>query len=131
MFANPHEDAATATPAVAASSCLYHYVFVRGDLPVGLQLANAVHAAGESALDGAVPEGTRSVVLAAPNEAALRVLLGALAPRYKLASIVETEGEYAGQMMALGVCPTRDRSAIRRMTQGLPLAGKSPRVGAP
>lgn len=79
--------------------------------------AQTIHAAGESAArycraGDSFPSGVRSVVLVAPSEE-----LEALAARLRsalpctLAIIRETEGEYAGQLMAIGLGPlSRDRA---------------------
>jgi peptidyl-tRNA hydrolase len=50
------------------SGSLYHYVIVRADLPRGLQSAQIVHAAGESAANRPVPEHTHAVVLQVDDE---------------------------------------------------------------
>lgn len=57
-----------------------------------------------------------------PDEAALRQLAEALG-QHDLAHtlIVEEDGPYAGQAMALGIRPSVDRSAIRKVTSALPL----------
>lgn len=104
-------------------SSLYHYVIVRADLPHGMQVAQVVHAAGESA-PSRVPSGTSAVALAVPNEAILRVLDGALTVAgIPHVLIVESDG----QAMAIGCEPTADRSHIRRITSSLPLVGKERR----
>lgn len=85
------------------SICTYHYVVVRSDLPIGTMAAMVLHAAGET---GPAPEHTRAVVLAVHSEFALRAV-SALLPEARLGRglIVETEGEYVGQMMAIGLPP--------------------------
>jgi len=35
--------------------------------------------------------------------------------------IVEDAGPFAGQATALGICPSTDRAAIRKVTSALPL----------
>lgn len=82
-------------------SCPRHYIIVRSDLPLGVLAAMVTHAAGES---GPVPEHTRAVVLSVPDEAALRAAVE-LCPAATLGHglIVETEGDYAGQLMAIGL----------------------------
>jgi hypothetical protein len=94
---------------------------VRSDLPHGVQVAQTAHAAGESA-GGPLPEGTIVVALAVPDEVALHAIVAALLRQgltYQL--VVENEGPYASQAMAIGVTPTRDRAAVRRATSALPL----------
>jgi hypothetical protein len=62
------------------------------------------------------------VALAVPDEPALLELRRALALAqldHKL--VVENEGRWANQAMAIGVTPTRDRAAVRRATSALPL----------
>jgi hypothetical protein len=91
---------------------------VRGDLPTGLKVANAVHAAGESS--DRVPKGTIAVALEVGSEIELR----GLSHRLTLAgiahvTIVESEGLYAGQAMAIGIEPTEDRLSVRRLTSHL------------
>lgn len=85
------------------SLALSHYVIVRGDLSPGLQLAYAVHAAGESVSER-VPAGTRAVVLASENEGALRELASNLveagAPHHV---VIE-----AGELFSIGMVPTCD-----------------------
>ena len=98
---------------------LVHYVIVRSDLPHGVQVAQTAHAAGES---HGVPTGTIVVALAVPDEQSLHNVakaLGAQSQDYAL--IVETEGSYAGQAMAIGVAPTSDRAAVRKAVSALPL----------
>lgn len=67
-------------------------------------------------------DGTIAVVLHVPTENTLRDIARALGDRsltHKL--VVETDGEYAGQAMAIGVQPTTDRAAIRKVVSALPL----------
>jgi hypothetical protein len=96
-------------------------VIVRADLPRGVQLANAVHAAGESA-QGPIPRGTIAVALAADDDFHLRRLADRLAARgiaHRL--IVEADGDYAGQAMAIGITPTTDRAAVGKVVSSLRL----------
>lgn len=78
-----------------------HYVIVRSDLPLGVLAAMVTHAAGET---GPVPEHTRAVVLSVPDEQSLLKEADRL-PEARLGRglIVETEGPYAGQLMAVGL----------------------------
>jgi hypothetical protein len=95
-------------------------VVVRSDLPHGVQVAQVAHAAGEST--GYVPTGTIVVALAVPSEEMLHTVAQALGVQGQtVALIVENEGPYAGQAMALGVAPTTDRQAVRRAVSALPL----------
>ena len=103
-------------PTNAPSKVLY--TIVRGDLPKGMQVAQTAHAASEAS--GHAP--TIVVALSVPDEATLRQLADAMGTKSLAHSlIVEEDGPYAGQAMALGVAPTEDRAAIRRVTSGLPL----------
>lgn len=95
---------------------LVHYVILRGDLPHGLQVANAIHAAGESGarLGRPLEVGTIAVALAVKDEPHLRELARMLDHAgLAFERIRESEGPYAGQWMALGIHPTTDRDAIR------------------
>ena len=97
---------------------------MRSDLPHGVQVAQTAHAAGESVPESQapLPDGTIVVALSVPNEEALLRIaqaLGAESLTYKL--IMECDGPYAGQAMALGVRPTRDRAAVRKAVSSLPL----------
>jgi hypothetical protein len=86
-----------------------------------VQVAQTAHAAGESA-GGVLPEGTIVVALAVPDEGTLKRVaeaLGEQSQTYKL--IVENEGPWASQAMALGVTPTCDRAAVRKAVSSLPL----------
>ena len=87
---------------------------------MGLQVANTIHAAGESS--DRVPSGTIAVALHAENAVHLEALsdeLEELEIPHRL--VYEGEGEYAGQPMALGVEPTLDRLKVRRVLSKLPL----------
>jgi hypothetical protein len=62
------------------------------------------------------------VALVVPDETSLRRVAEALGEHsltHKL--IVEDAGPFAGQAMALGIQPTTDRAAIRKVTSALPL----------
>lgn len=83
-----------------------------------MQIAQTAHAASEAS--GHPP--TIVVALAVPDEAALRRVaeaLGAASLTHKL--IVEDDGKFAGQAMAIGIEPSTDRAAIRKLTSELPL----------
>lgn len=94
------------------------YTLVRGDLPHGVQVAQTAHAASEAS--GHPP--TIVVALQVPDETTLRRLAEALGEQsltYKL--VVEDAGPFAGQAMAIGIAPSADRTAIRKVTSALPL----------
>lgn len=100
---------------------LVHYIIIRDDLPKGVQIAQTAHAAGESA-GGPLADGTIVVALAVPTEAALLALAAVFKTHdlgYKL--IVENDGMYAQQAMAIGLTPTVNRTSIRKVTRHLPL----------
>lgn len=97
-----------------------HYVVVRSDLPLGFLAAQVVHAAGESVVT-APPPDTHAIVLAVPDEAALRALADRLTrigvPHHL---VLEDAAPYTGQATALGVAPDF-RSKLRRHFSALPL----------
>lgn len=97
---------------------LTHVVIVRRDLSAGIQLAYAVHAAGESPHEP-VPSGTRAVVLAAQDEGHLRVLCGAL----ESSGVPHTAIEEDGELYSVGLQPGECEGDARRITSSLPLAG--------
>jgi len=94
---------------------------VRSDLPQGFLASQVVHAAGESS-PGNLPEGTHAIVLAVPDIRRLletrRALEDAGIP-HKL--ICEPDPPHNGAPTAIGITPTRDRRAIRRVLGRLPL----------
>ncbi len=97
---------------------LTHVVIVRGDLPAGIQLAYAVHAAGESPREP-VPSGTRAIVLAAKDEGHLRVLCGA----FRASGVPHTAIEEEGERYSVGLEPQECEGDARTLTRSLPLAG--------
>ncbi len=100
-----------------AAADLAHYVIVRADLPHGSQVAQAIHAAGES-VSGPVQSGTIAVALAARDRAHLEEL----AQRLVDASIPhKVILECDGEPMAIGVEPTRDRQKVRKVLSSVPL----------
>lgn len=95
---------------------------MRSDLPSGVQVAQTAHAASEAS--GYPP--TIVVALAVPDEHTLKRIAEALGEKsltHKL--ITEDAGPFAGQAMALGLAPTVDRAAIRKVTSHLPCVGKT------
>lgn len=88
-------------------------------------MAQVVHAAGESALGGTVPEGTNAVVLTARDEAHLRDIFAALdAKRLSPFLIVEVDAPYTDQATAIGIPPRVGRIPL---LSNLPLYGKEVR----
>jgi hypothetical protein len=100
---------------------LYHYCIIRADLPKGTQLAQTIHAAGESS-PGNLPTDTRAIALAAKDEAQL---LG-LEAELRLAgidfkAIREPDAPYLGALMAIGLAPAVRTPTLRRALGRLPL----------
>lgn len=91
---------------------------MRSDLPRGVQIAHAAHAASEAS--GHPP--TIVVALAVDGEAELRRVAAALGEHsltHQL--VVEDAGPFKDQAMAIGVAPSTDRAAIKRVVSALPL----------
>ncbi len=108
----------------AKPSNLFHYIIVRKDIPIGAQLAQACHAAGES--PGPKPEpGCTVVVLHAENEKHLNHICWQLTGAgLDYGEVVECpdDEEWPDQLMAIGLAPTTDRAAVKRVLSSLPLA---------
>lgn len=99
---------------------MYHYVVVREDLPLGVQAAQLVHAAGES-VTGPVPSGTHAVVLSVPNEHELWALREQLvAAGLEVTAVIENDAPYTNQIMAIGIRPG-PRARIRPHVSSLQL----------
>lgn len=122
------QDVATQSPCIAPdvpnrdADCpthldVAHYVVVRADLPHGSQVAQTIHAAGESAPTRCLP-GTIAVALHARDERHLRQVADRLGAAGIPHHLVE---ECDGEAMAIGVEPTTDRAAVRRVLSQLPL----------
>lgn len=90
---------------------------MRADLSRGAQVAQAIHAAGESAA-ARVPKNTIAVALAARDRDHLLELDEQL-ERAGVAHVLIRECD--GEPMAIGCEPTRDRAAIRKELSRLPL----------
>ena len=108
----------------------YHYVIVRADLTPGQQAAQLVHAAGESAANTDVPEGTHAIVLHAEDEEHLLAIADQLwlkeIKNYKLIiepdlPLHEDRPLEDGQGTAIGIPPTTDRSKLASVLGRLPL----------
>jgi hypothetical protein len=94
------------------------YTLVRADLPIGVQIAQTAHAASEAS--GYPP--TIVVALSVPDEASLRRIALALGARSLTHKLIEEDyGPFAGQAMAVGICPVDDRAAVRKVVSALPL----------
>lgn len=97
-----------------------HYCVVRTDLPLGVQAAQLIHAAGQSS-PGNLPDGTYAVALSVKDEAELRALADALEQAgLSRQLIVESDEPYAGQAVALGIAPM-ERRALKRFLSRFPL----------
>lgn len=95
------------------SEPLYHYTIIRSDLPLGTQLAQTIHAAGESS-PGNLPPATRAVALHIGSESELleleRALQEAGIPHN---AIREPDAPWNGQLMAIGIRPMVKGSLIK------------------
>ncbi len=82
--------------------------------------AMIIHAAGES-VTTAVPDGTYAGALMVRDESHLRAEAARLEARgADCVRIVENQGPYAGQLMALGLRPGR-KEVLRKLVSSLPL----------
>jgi hypothetical protein len=111
-------------PSCVKMSEQIHYVVVRKDLPSGDQLANCAHAAGESS-DPKPEPGTTAVVLHAVDEQHLMIIRDRLIRSgLKHHCVIECpdDEDYPSQLMSIGLCPTTDRAAVKKVLSSLPLA---------
>ncbi len=98
-------------------------MIVRSDAPAGVQLAQTIHAAGQSAqlagADSASPP-TIAVALAASCDelAAVARALGEADVRHVL--VHEPDEPWRGALMAIGIVPS-PRAHLRRLVAHLPL----------
>lgn len=109
--------------APATAQPLRHYVIVRADLPIGLQVAQVVHAAGESASPRPKP-GTHAVALHAKDESHLRTIAQRLFDagiEHHCVHEADDDPQHPGQMMSIGLYPTRDRAKVGKVLSSLPL----------
>ena len=89
---------------------------------MGVQLAQVVHAAGESVRGIELPENTHAVALHARSEDELLAVEAKLrAAGVPHRSIREVDAPYQGQLMALGIHPLAGQE-VRRLLSSLPLA---------
>lgn len=99
-----------------------HYCIVRGDIPYGMQLAQVVHAAGESSRGIELPSDTHAVALQARSELELLAVEAKLkAAGIPHRAIREPDLPYEGQLLAIGVHPLAGKE-VRRLLSSLPLA---------
>lgn len=93
---------------------------VRADLPIGVMVAQVIHAAGESS-DGDISSGTHAVALSAESEIQLLALEKRLiSQNISHVAIREPDAPYFNQLMAIGIAPG-DRALIRKEVSQLPL----------
>lgn len=110
---------------IAINQYLTHYCVVRSDLPVGVQAAQLIHAAGQSVSEP-LAEGSYAIALHVKSEAELL----ALSKRLKTAAIdhalvVESDEPYSGQAMAIGINPM-DRKPLKPLLSSYPLVRNAP-----
>ena len=118
------------SPCTDQTTTYYHYIVVRADLTNGQKFAQIAHAAGESAANRDVPEGTHAIILEAKDEEELLDIADFLwyggIKDYSL--IIEPDlptDENSpladGQGTAIGIPPTESRRAIRKVLGRLKL----------
>lgn len=98
---------------------LSHYIVVRQDLPSGIKLAQAVHAAGESG--GNIPPDTCAIVLETDADSLLDLEAKLWDDSVPYSAIRETSSPYNGQLLAIGICPG-DKEKIEKYTSTFRLA---------
>lgn len=92
---------------------LYHYVIVRADLPHGVQIAQTIHAAGESS-PGKLPPNTHAVALHSSDESELLDLEQLLS--YEGISFVAIrEPDQNNELMAIGIVPQIRTKHLRKL----------------
>lgn len=94
---------------------MHHYVIIRQDLPIGVQLAQTIHAAGESSPGNLSPH-THAVALGAKSEAELLRLESKLQEAgVRFVAIREPDLPYNNQLMAIGIVPMVRDKALRKL----------------
>ncbi|MEO8552943.1 MAG: hypothetical protein ABI678_23365 [Kofleriaceae bacterium] len=98
-------------------------MIVRSDVPTGVQLAQTIHAAGQSAqlcdAGSASPPTIAVAVAAAPYELALLARADA-DERVPHVLVFEPDEPWRGALMAIGLAPS-PRTLVRRYVAHLPL----------
>lgn len=95
-------------------SFLYHYVIIRADLPLGVKIAQTIHAAGESS-PGNLPPTTHAVALETPDEATLLDLEARLVQAgITHVAIREPDAPWNNQLMAIGITPQVRSKTLRK-----------------
>lgn len=96
-------------------------MILRADLPLGVKVAQTIHAAGESS-PGNLPADTRAVALAARDEAHLLEIEAALtAAGMCFSAIREPDPPWSGALMAIGISPQPRTTTLRQLLGKLPL----------
>lgn len=100
----------------ASDGPLYHYCIIRADLPRGVQIAQTIHAAGESCSAGNLPDSTtHAVALETPDEATLLDLEARLVQAgITHVAIREPDAPWNNQLMAIGIPPQVRSKTLRK-----------------
>jgi hypothetical protein len=106
----------------ADSGIFYHYVVVRQDVPLGVQLAQVTHAAGESSPGCTLPKNTHAVVLHATEEQLLALEIRLHAAGLDFSAIREPDAPFNGAITAIGLAPQPRTQALKRLMSGFKLA---------
>lgn len=101
----------------SSSQNTYHYIIIREDLSIGQIGAQIAHAAGET---GPAVPGTHAVVLSVRNERELEEVSARL---YRIEVEHHLVIEENGEMMAIGLYPTKNRDRFKVVTDKLSLLG--------
>jgi hypothetical protein len=97
-----------------------HYCLTRADIPIGLQAAQLIHAAGESS-PGSLSPHTYAIALTCSDETSLQALSEKLFfAGIKHKRIVESVAPWTGQLMALGI-PPASRNFLKKYLSVYPL----------
>ncbi|HUJ57016.1 MAG TPA: hypothetical protein VLX92_00830 [Kofleriaceae bacterium] len=98
-------------------------MIVRADAPLGVQLAQTIHAAGQSAqLPGArtASPPTVAIALASPPAELAELAAALAAAGVRHVCVHEPDDPWRGALMAIGVVPS-PRALVRRFVAHLPL----------
>lgn len=95
---------------------LYHYVLVRSDAPVGVQIAQAIHA-GENE-----PPGTHVVALHATEQQLLELEIQLRSIGYSFKAVREPDPPWNGQLMAIGIASQLRTPQLKKLLSRFKLA---------
>lgn len=95
---------------------------MREDIPLGHQLAQVTHAAGESAKLGELPPGTHAVVLHAHPEDFVDFKYVLAREGIEFVLIQEPDEPYCGEIMAIGIKPQPRSKKLKKLMQHFKLA---------